>query len=277
MFVDHRDQTIKAIRQLNQTINPSLFISGEDPRKSKNSIRKEFSTISRGVQTWEADKYIIEDQYFREATTPDLQSTGASSEELDVTEYVIEPDKQSNENGTSDILNVQDINPGVEVVEPPNPETVGESVLESGASIGSRFRALNTATTLVDTIQCGKAENIAVRLQQLANKGPPKGYQQRGRPPTLLRGKERKYICGYCDRDYIWRSSLYRHVKADHAVGKFTCSHCNVPFTHQLALQTHENSRWRVGWCTIQSLHDPEKKKFRMGRHSYAVTETPLL
>ena len=111
MFVDHREHTIKAIRQLNQTISPSLYISGEDPRESQNRGRKEFSTISRGVQTWEADHQRTEDQYYREAITPELPVIGESSEELKVTECVIEPNQQASGSGYSDIFKTKAINP----------------------------------------------------------------------------------------------------------------------------------------------------------------------
>ena len=166
------------------------------PGSPKNRGRKEFSTISRGVQTWEADHHRIEDQYFREAITPELQVIGESSEELNVTECVIEPNQQASGSGYSDIFKIQSHKPEAEVVEPTNIETTGGEVLESGTSTENRFRTLNPSDNLVDTIPLAEAGNIAVRLQQLASKGPPKGYQHRERPPTLIRGKEKEV--------YLW-------------------------------------------------------------------------
>ena len=157
VFLSHRQETVRIIHHLNSTIDPPLFVRGEDPRNFENQGRREFSTISRGSQTT-------------------LQG---------------------------------------EIIEEPEP--------------------------------------IDIRLQRIAEERPVEEVPIPVILPAKVQVKRRKYACGYCNRKYKWRSSIYRHVKADHVKGEFICVSCNVRFTQQTALFSHEHDRWRIGLCKLQT------------------------
>ena len=69
------------------------------------------------------------------------------------------------------------------------------------------------------------------------------------------RVKQRKYVCALCGNEYIWRSSVYRHIKSDHQVNRETCEYCHVPFSGKGLLSEHLRQSRAQGKCQNQQGH----------------------
>ena len=215
LFVHHRSRTIGAIHLLNNTLEPRLFIGEAEP---SHNPERERAVTSVGVQTEDHGRPDGGAEHGRGAHTPECQSDGGTSVELDVTGFSSEEEKP----------------------------------VEPGSNEGAMFKTGNTNSALISAIEYGGPDQIIIKLRKTVNSGPPRGYPLI-REASKGETDRRRYLCGYCDRPYYWRSSLYRHVKTDHRMKGQRCPHCDVPFTYKVALDIHVSSRCQTGWCRIQT------------------------
>ena len=65
------------------------------------------------------------------------------------------------------------------------------------------------------------------------------------------RVEQRKYVCALCGNEYVWRSSVYRHIKSDHQVNQETCRYCHVPYSGLGLLSEHLRLSKARGKCRI--------------------------
>ena len=56
------------------------------------------------------------------------------------------------------------------------------------------------------------------------------------------------FPCHLCDRDYCWRSSLEKHLRAYHGEPQFSCPLCPRIFRHKASLEQHSFSKHNPGF-----------------------------
>ena len=215
LFVHHRSRTIGAIHLLNDTLEPQLFIGETEPDPNPDHER---AVISAGVQTEDSSPLNEGVDHGSRAHTPGGRSDGGISVELDVTGF------SSGE----------------------------ETPVEPSVSEKAMSKTSSTNSTLISAIEYGGPDQIIIKLRKTVNSGPPRGY-----PLIRATRKEEtdrpRYLCGYCNRPYYCRSSLYQHVKVDHRMDGQRCPHCDVPFTYKVALDIHVSGHCQTGWCRIHT------------------------
>ena len=85
-------------------------------------------------------------------------------------------------------------------------------------------------------------ENVKPHLCPVCNKGfPYASYLAEHMPVHDVVGTERRYACEHCDKSFVRKSGLRKHMKEEHLSGPkpFVCPHCNRRYAYRCALEGH--------------------------------------